>query len=184
MESKQPVPFRLTIMIENALGRCGVFGPFSKSFCFSQDINKSIHYLTLSDNQNNLGAHYLLGEIYFEITLPNLIPHESTKELFNSIKSLSTSTSFEKNIKSQISSKKADSQFFNGQENDYSSTKIQMISYPEETPIPILTSSYFTKTKGFTETTDFTKSTAFTESAAFTKSDNFEPTIDFAHTQE
>lgn len=35
MESKQPVPFRLTLMIENALGRYGVFGPFSKSFCLS-----------------------------------------------------------------------------------------------------------------------------------------------------
>lgn len=35
MESKQPVPFRLTLMIENALGRYGVFGPFSKSFSMS-----------------------------------------------------------------------------------------------------------------------------------------------------
>ncbi|OHT04600.1 PIKK family atypical protein kinase [Tritrichomonas foetus] len=32
MEPKQAVPFRLTPMIENALGRYGVSGPFSKSF--------------------------------------------------------------------------------------------------------------------------------------------------------
>ena len=33
MDPKQPVPFRLTPMIENALGRYGVEGPFSKTFC-------------------------------------------------------------------------------------------------------------------------------------------------------
>ena len=31
-----------------------------------QDINKSIHYLSLSANQENLDAQYFLGRIYYK----------------------------------------------------------------------------------------------------------------------
>lgn len=41
MDPKQPVPFRLTLMVETALGRYGVKGPFSKSFALSlKEISK------------------------------------------------------------------------------------------------------------------------------------------------